>query len=129
MDAQVVKGIGCDIVEIARIKTLYKRSGPKFLKKILSAEEIKKLPSNFEKQVAYIANRFAAKEAFAKAMGTGIGEAFAFTDISVLNEESGKPYIKVTKAGVLKRNLEVHITLSDEKKYSMAFVLVSATHK
>jgi holo-[acyl-carrier protein] synthase len=120
----VVKGIGCDIVEITRIKQLYKKSGSKFLIKILSPEEIKNLPKHFEKQVAYITNRFAAKEAFAKAMGTGIGETFAFTDITVSNEDSGKPFIKVTKPGVLARNMEIHLTLSDEKKYSVAFVLV-----
>lgn len=120
----MVKSIGCDIVEVARIKELFKKSGSKFLKRVLSPEEIKNLPNHFDKQVAYIANRFAAKEAFVKAMGTGIGKSFAFTDISVLNENNGKPYIKIEKLGVIDHNGEILLTLSDEKKYSMAVVVI-----
>ncbi len=121
-------GIGTDIVEQMRISALLERFGQKFVDRILSIEEQK----SFERSsnpVSYLAKRFAAKEAVAKAFGTGIGQAFAFNEISVTNLPSGQPtvsFIGRSKEFVDNRNVkEVMISLSDEKAFALAFVVIT----
>ncbi|MFD1205862.1 MULTISPECIES: holo-ACP synthase [Sporosarcina] len=87
----MITGIGLDIVELHRIRTLDEKSD-KFRRRILSEREIalyESLPSH--RKIEFLAGRFAAKEAFAKARGTGIGEGCSFIQIEILNEASGKP--------------------------------------
>jgi len=88
-------GIGTDIINIKRINNSIKRGGYNFKKKIFSDKEInycerKKNPS------AFYAKRFAAKEAFTKALGTGIRKGISLRDIEIFNDSSGKPNIKLT---------------------------------
>jgi holo-[acyl-carrier protein] synthase len=87
----MIKGIGIDIVDIARIETIIKRN-PRFIEKILSVKEREKYASltTDSRRVEFVAGRFAAKEALGKALGTGLGK-LNFCDIVILNEESGKP--------------------------------------
>lgn len=87
----LIAGIGLDIVELERIAKLDARS-PKFRMRILTAEELKIYETHTShRRIEFLAGRFAGKEAFAKAKGTGIGTQCNFTDIGILPESSGKP--------------------------------------
>ncbi len=122
-------GIGTDIVSHARINHLLENFGERFVNRILSEQE----QLAYQKTVSpdtYMAKRFAAKEAVAKALGTGIGAHVAFNEISVTNLNTGQPV--VTFLGKAKDyidslgNITVWISLSDEKDYSLAFAIVTS---
>ena len=122
-------GIGTDIVSIDRIKKSLKNKN--FLKRIFNEKEIIKCKKTL-KSINCFAKRFAAKEAFSKALGTGIAKGINFNEIIVLNKKSGKPYIILvdqTKKTLSKRfkrkKFKVSLSLSDEKKYAVAFVTIS----
>jgi len=117
----MILGIGTDIVSIDRIEKIYNKFPHKFAYRILSTEEevIYRQFQNNEQRIRYLAKRFAAKEAFVKALGVGIGEV-SLRDISVLNDEKGKPYIKFAKT--TKFNIE--LSISDEHYYAVAFVVL-----
>ncbi len=117
----MIHGIGCDIVKISRIERLLEKNGEKFLNKIFSEEELDLAPIEPTQYVAYLAKRFSAKEAFAKALGTGIGEEISFNRISVLNDEKGRPYIKVDERY---SKLKIHLSISDERTYAIAYVVL-----
>ena len=130
----MIFGIGCDIVEVDRIKKQVERFGDKFLNRILSSKEISEY-NNFildSKKTLYLAKRFAAKEAFSKAIGSGIGKDISFTDISVLNNKKGKPYIEISASldqhlvTILEcnRSYSTHVSLSDEKNFALAFITI-----
>lgn len=117
----MIANIGCDIVRVGRIKRSIDLYGDRFLKRIFSATEIMNAPVHHKKQTSYFANRFAAKEAFAKALGTGIGGTIHFNEIEILNHPSGQPYIRFPER---LGKMNVHLSLSDEANYSLAFVVV-----
>ncbi len=121
----MISGIGTDVVSIKRIAELHKEFGDKFVQRILSEEEIEKFRSlNPDKAISYLAKRFAGKEAVAKAFGTGIGK-ISFTDISILNNSAGKPYVVISDKA-LGASKDMHISLSDEKEgYAIAFVVIT----
>lgn len=125
----MIYGVGCDIVDIKRIEKLYKKAELDFLDQILSNSEKKNyyLIDNSERKVAYLAKRFAAKEAFSKALGTGMGNVVSFCDISVLNDQNGKPYIILEKdILILKdRNIKIDVSISDEGTNALAFIIIS----
>ena len=87
-----IYGIGTDIVSVDRIKESLKKKN--FLKRIFNKEEVAKCSKLINSNNCY-AKRFAAKEAFAKALGTGISNGINFNEINVLNEKNGKPFIKL----------------------------------
>ncbi|WP_341764659.1 holo-ACP synthase [Candidatus Tisiphia endosymbiont of Beris chalybata] len=124
----MIVGIGTDIVQIPRIARLLKLYDQLFIKKILSSCEIQQLTSiDKELYSNYIAKRFAAKEAVSKAFGSGIGRGINFTDISVLNDELGKPFVKIsslTDSDPL-NNFQIYISLADDYPVAIAFVLIS----
>ena len=122
-------GIGTDIVSVDRIKNSLKNK--KFIGRIFNEKEILKCKKNNNSVNCY-AKRFAAKEAFSKALGTGISNGINFNEIIVLNKKSGKPYISVigqTKKILNKKfkrgKSKISLSLSDEKKYAVAFVTIS----
>ena len=88
-----ILGIGVDIIENSRIKRSILNK--KFINRIFSKQEISKL-NKINNKIAYFSKRFAAKEAFSKALGTGFRNNLNFRDISVVNDRYGKPYIKMT---------------------------------
>lgn len=114
----VIKGIGLDIVEMQRIRKI-STSQPKFAERILTERELniyRTLTGN--RQVEYLAGRFAAKEAFSKALGTGIGKEAGFQDIEVINDERGKPIIsKPFSQGV-------HLSITHTKEYAAAQIII-----
>ena len=122
-------GNGVDIVKNSRIKKLI--SNKKFIQRIYSRSEI-----NFSKKIrnkgAYFAKRFAAKEAFVKSLGTGFSNGINFKDISVVNTSYGKPKIllnnkikKIIDKKFKLNKFKIFLSLSDEKKYSIAFVIIN----
>lgn len=116
-----IGGIGTDIVAISRIEELVEKFGiEKFADKILSDAEKLALEGR-ENKLAYLAKRFAGKEAVSKALGTGIGK-IAFKDIEILNDEQGAPYVNLPDSYI--NGQQVHISLSDEKDYALAFVVL-----
>lgn len=126
----MILGIGTDIVEIARIKNSVTRLGERFLKRLLTQSEMDKYHGirNEEIAFAYVAKRFAAKEAVAKALGTGIGRGLSFQHIEVSNDEFGKPVVSVEphNSPLLVQAVKWHISISDEKDYAQAFVILEA---
>ena len=123
-----ILGIGTDIVENNRIKNAIKNNS--FIKRIFSKDEIS-FSKKFKNKINFYAKRFAAKEAFVKAIGTGFRNGINFKDISILNNKLGKPklYITVKVKKLLKKmfkskNIDIFLSLSDEKKYSIAFVII-----
>ena len=123
-----IYGIGVDIISINRIKKLHKNDN--FLKRIYSKEENFKCNKLINSINCY-AKRFAAKEAFSKALGTGISKGISFNEIIVLNDKNGTPFITLkgkTKKifeKKLKKKAKIFLSLSDEKKYAIAFVTIS----
>ena len=122
-------GIGTDIVSVDRIKNSLKNK--KFICRIFNEKEILKCKKNSNRINCY-AKRFAAKEAFSKALGTGISNGINFNEIVILNKKSGKPYINIigqTKKTLNKKfkrkKSKISLSLSDEKKYAVAFVTIS----
>ncbi len=120
---------GIDIVSINRVKKVFDKYQSKFLIKILSNKEKRIFDKN--KKIKFIANRFAGKEAFVKALGTGFTGKIKIRDISILNNESGKPIYEITgetlKAIEEKNNINnvsFNITLSDEKEYVIALATI-----
>ena len=124
-------GIGTEIVNIIRIEKSLKKYGKSFKKRIFSENEInycenKKNPSSF------YAKRFAAKEALSKALGTGIKGNIIFKDIEILNNKKGKPLIKLKgpvnkflKTKVKNKKYDIHLSLSDDKPWAQATVIIS----
>ncbi len=122
-------GIGTDIVSINRIKSSLKKKN--FIKRIFNEQEVLKCKKVVNKHNCY-AKRFAAKEAFSKALGTGISNGINFNEITVLNNKLGKPYIYLkgeTKKKIRKifkqKKTKISLSLSDEKDYAVAFVTIS----
>ena len=124
-----IYGIGTDIVSVDRIKKTLKNKN--FLNRLFCKEEILKCNKLFNSNNCY-AKRFAAKEAFSKALGTGISKGISFNEIIILNKKSGKPYItlsgqtkKIIESKFKKKKIKVSLSLSDETKYAVAFVTIS----
>ena len=123
----MIFGIGTDIVDVTRIKKM--KSIDSFAKKILGDNEYLKFSKLSEsKKVFFIAKQFAGKEAFAKAIGTGISGDINFKTIEILRNDEGKPIFKFPeKTQLLIDNLGIahlHVSLSDEKEYALAFVIL-----
>jgi len=125
----IIIGNGVDIVENRRIFTAIKNK--KFVNRIFSIQEIKDSKS-YKDKANYYAKRFAAKEAFLKALGTGLREGIEFKDISVRKNKIGKPSLflsnklkKIIYKKFKTKRFETHVSLSDEKKHSIAFVILN----
>ena len=123
-----ILGIGVDIIENKRIQNSIKN--PKFKDRIYSSKELK-FSSLSKNKVDYFSKRFAAKEAFAKAIGTGFRNNLNFKDIEVMNDKLGKPYYVKTKkiTKIIKKKFNVRdfncfLSISDEKNYSTAFTII-----
>ena len=123
-------GIGVDIVDNKRMKNLLKNA--KFKNRVYDIKELKQSILSKNK-VNYFSKRFAAKEAFAKALGTGFRLDLNFKDIIIMNDSMGKPYYvktsKITK--IIKKKFEIKsfncfLSISDEKDYSIAFAIIQS---
>ena len=124
-----IYGIGTDIVSVERIKKSTKDKA--FLNRIFHQKEILKCKKILTCHNC-LAKRFAAKEAFSKALGTGVSKGINFKEIIILNKKSGKPYIdligqtkKILNKKFKGKKSKISLSLSDEKKYAVAFVTIS----
>ena len=123
----MIIGLGTDITELARIKASYDRFGRRFLQKILTEEEQKNLP---ESPIAYIAGRFAAKEATVKALGTGFSDGLGPLHVEVLRGPAGQPLLQLH--GPACRRAEAlgmrnaHISISHDRNAAVAVVVLEA---
>lgn len=128
----MILGLGSDVVNITRIERVLSQFGKRFITRTFTLEEITGAEkyTNPRSQAAYYARRFAAKEACAKALGTGFRHGLRFTDIGVVHAADGKPELVLRgKAAVLaaemSRDHVLHLTLSDDYPTAMAVVIIS----
>lgn len=123
----MIVGIGSDIARIARFDAAIQRHGERFARRLLGADE-QALLQRHAHPAAFIAKRFAGKEAFVKALGTGFREGIEWRDVQVLNDALGKPALRLGgQADARARALGVahaHVSLSDEADYALAFVIL-----
>jgi|TARA_B100000795_G_scaffold243866_1_gene208031 holo-[acyl-carrier protein] synthase len=123
----MIYGIGTDIVEVKRIREALNKYGIALAKKILTSQELLAY-KNTEVKENFLAKRFAAKEAFAKAMGTGMRSPVNFKSIEIIHDSLGKPEIKtIQKLSLLVQSQNIkhcHLSISDEKNIAVAFVIL-----
>ena len=121
-------GIGIDIIENKRVKKSILNK--KFISRIFSNSEINDSKKSVNK-AGFFSKRFAAKEAFSKALGTGFRNGLNFKDVSIVNDKFGKPFIKKNnkinnfmKKKFKTKKINILLSISDEKKHSIAFVIL-----
>ena len=123
----MIIGIGTDITELSRIKASYERFGDHFLQKILTPEERKLVPQS---PIAYIAGRFAAKEAAVKALGTGFSQGLGLLHVEVLRGPAGQPQLHLHGPALARAEAlgmrAAHISISHDRNAAVAFVVLEA---
>ena len=126
----MIYGNGIDIIDINRIREVINKYGYRFKKRCFSISEIERSEKRLNNIESY-AKRYAAKEACAKALGTGLARGVFWKDIEVENNQYGKPLIKlhgkakeIFKNMNITSNTQIEISLSDEKKYAIANVII-----
>ena len=129
----MIFGIGTDICDISRIEATLIRRGDRFAERVLGTSELQVFHARRARARArgarYLATRFSAKEAFSKAIGTGIRWPMTWRACEILNEPSGKPVLRLSGellAWFTERGLTGHVTLSDESGYATSFVVIES---
>jgi holo-[acyl-carrier protein] synthase len=127
----MIHGIGTDVCDIRRVAATLARRGERFAGKVLGPTEIQVFHARRARAdsrgVAYLATRFSAKESFSKAIGLGMRMPMTWRACEILNEPSGKPFIRLhgpLAAWFGERGLVAHVTVSDETDYASTFVIV-----
>ena len=124
----MVKGIGTDIVALARIEVALQRAGEKFAARVLTPYEMQQFKQSAHPS-AYLAKRFAAKEAAAKALGTGIGHGISWQHMQIENDAMGAPILVLTGPATARQqqlgSCHAHISIADEVDQALAFVVLS----
>jgi holo-[acyl-carrier protein] synthase len=124
----VIHGIGTDIIAVARMEEFRLRHGERGLEKVLAPEE--RTECRDSKQPArFLAKRFAAKEAFGKALGTGVRAPATLPAIAVVHDSLGKPFFAFgpeLATYMTERHLTAHLSISDEREYAVAFVVLES---
>lgn len=125
----MIFGIGTDIVEVSRIGASIEEFGDAFAKRILADSELASYQQS-QTKARFLAKRFAAKEAFSKALGTGLRAPATFQNIAVSHDSLGKPilvFAQDLQAFMQARNImNTHISISDEKNLAAAFVVLES---
>ena len=125
----MIIGIGTDIIDTRRIKKTITKFGNKFKKKCFLSSEIKRSEETINSVNSY-AKRYAAKEACAKALGTGLAKGIFWKDIEIINNKDGKPFIILHNRALSKlqnlsnKDCNIEVSLSDEKNYAIANVVI-----
>ena len=130
----MIVGIGSDLCNIERIQRSLDRWGDKFLSRVFTEVERAKAASRPHTIAGTLAKRFAAKEAFAKAVGTGFRRGVFMKDIGVVNAPSGAPTIVATGGAAARLDalapaghaLDIHLTMTDDHPWAQAFVILTA---
>jgi holo-[acyl-carrier protein] synthase len=122
----MIFGIGTDIVAVARLRAMWERHGDKAVERILASQEISDFNGAADKG-RFLAKRFAAKEAFSKALGTGVRPPASLSAIAVQHDDLGKPVFGFSAAlcALLEeKKLKAHLSISDEAEYAVAYVIL-----
>lgn len=122
----MIYGIGTDIVAVARMAELYRRHGERALEKLLAPSE-RESCRNSTLPARFLAKRFAAKEAFGKALGTGVRAPALLPAIAVVHDGLGKPSFEFASnlaEHLSRRGLVAHLSMSDEQDHAIAFVIL-----
>jgi holo-[acyl-carrier protein] synthase len=130
----VILGIGSDLCNIERIEKSLERWGEKFLQRVFTDVEQAKAASRPHTRAGTLAKRFAAKEAFSKAVGTGFKRGVHLKDIGVVNLPSGQPTIAATGGAKARLDalapsghaIDIHLTMTDDFPWAQAFVILTA---
>jgi len=132
----MIYGIGTDIIRIARIDAALSRHGERFTDKILGPQEAKVFESRRAasrlRGVRFVATRFAAKEAFSKALGLGMRAPMSWRAMEVVNAASGKPELHFhggLSTYMALHGLRAQVSITDEAEYALAFVIVEKTNE
>lgn len=132
----MIIGIGSDIIDIRRIERSVERFGERFLIRVFTPIEREKAESR-RRRIDTYAKRFAAKEACAKALGTGIYRGVTWQQMEVVNLQGGRPTLKLTGAAAERLaqltpptlTAQVHLTLTDDHPWAQAFVVIEAVER
>ena len=120
-------GIGTDIVEISRVEAVLERHPERFATRILTPRERERMRATAA-PARFLARRFAAKEAIAKALGTGIGASLGWLDLEINNNAAGAPQVELSSAGATLLSAiggrSILVSISDERAYAVAFAVV-----
>lgn len=125
----MIYGIGTDIVQVSRMQGNLAKHGDRFAQRILSDDEFKEFSTRPQhNQSAFLAKRFAAKEAAVKALGTGFRQGISMTHISIDHDDLGKPILIFTHVAKTilqqKKIINSHISIADEKEFAVAYVVL-----
>tara|TARA_Y100000590_G_scaffold465101_1_gene636431 strand:+ start:1098 stop:1484 length:387 start_codon:yes stop_codon:yes gene_type:complete len=126
----MILGIGTDIIDINRVELVIRKYGEKFKKRCFTKYEIARSEIKFYPTDSY-AKRYAAKEACSKALGTGLARGIFWKDIEIINNKYGKPNIKLHNRALkriknlTKKKYKIDVSLSDEKTFAIANVIIS----
>jgi len=121
----MIHNTGIDIIEVERIKEAIQKFGERFLKRIYTQTEIDYCETFNDTKYVHYAARFAAKEAFSKAIGTGITQGFKFSELGIRNEANGKPTLELTGNLAEKWNkFTIHVSLSHTRENAIAVVIL-----
>ena len=128
----MILGIGNDIVSVSRVFAAAKNSNGRIFDRILSKREKIMLQSDTfcQKNISFLSRRFAAKESFFKALGTGAGRGLNFNEVSIVNDSLGKPMLaddevlKFVRDKFSCNDIAIHFSISDEKEYANAVCII-----
>lgn len=122
-----ILGIGTDIVEVERIERLLERPSSRFIERVLHPHELTKF-AKINQSAAWLAKRFATKEAVSKALGTGIGKDASFFEIETSHTELGQPQVHLHGTALAKAERlgvkTIQVSVADERAYAVAFVIL-----
>lgn len=128
-----IAGIGLDLLQLDRVQRVYDRHPERFVQRILGAEEIQVFQRRYQRDpkrgVRYLATRFAAKEAFSKAVGLGMRMPMAWSRMQTLNAPGGRPYVKLSEplaSWYAQRFGPAHVSVTDEQDIVAAYVVVES---
>ncbi|GAB2910372.1 holo-ACP synthase [Paralcaligenes sp. KSB-10] len=132
-EAGKVAGIGVDLLRVERVARAYARHGQRFAQRILGMQELEKFQHRYERDpdrgIRFLATRFAAKEAFSKAIGLGMHDPMSWSRMQTLNEPGGKPRVSLSEplaSWYAQRFGAAHVSLTDESDTVAAFVVVES---
>lgn len=122
----MICGIGCDIVKVSRFE---KWAGTSLIERFFNQKELLRESASLQRQSEYYAIRFAAKEAFSKALGTGLS-GFSLKDIYIEKDDAGRPYLRAENEALAQveklygKGCVFHVSLSHEKEYAVSYVII-----
>lgn len=122
----MINGIGADLVAVARLQAALTRRGAALARRLLAPAELADY-ENAREPARLLAKRFAAKEAFLKALGTGLSQGIRWTDMAVGHDDKGRPLLLLSgRAAALLGARRCHLSISDERDYALAFVIIES---